>query len=87
MSYLPEGQQALAPLDHIGVGRILQDKVKGISDEAPNALRAKCVPVPDGPRLFLMDELPAALAWISICSVHSSKHCQQALLTSTCGVP
>ena len=87
MPYLPKGQQALAPLDNIGVGRILQDKVEGIGDEAPHALRAKRIPVPDGPRPFLMDELPAALAWISMCSVHCSKHSQQALFASTCGMP
>ena len=86
MPYLPKSQQALAPLDNIGVGRILQDEVKGIGDEAPNALRAKGVPVQDGPRLFLVDELPAALAWISTCSMQCSKDRQQAPLTSTCGM-
>lgn len=69
-AHLPESQQALAPLDHIGICRVLQVKVKGVFHKAPDALRAESAPILNGPRLFLMDQLPAidciALAEVKI---------------------
>jgi hypothetical protein len=57
--HLPQAEQAAAPLDHVGVGRVLELQVERIAQRPARALRAKGVAVHDGIARLLPRKLPA----------------------------
>ena len=61
LAHLPERQQAAAPFDHVGVGRVLQLQVERVREGPPRALRAERVAVQDRVARLLRRKLPAKI--------------------------